>query len=219
MIDKILWGEFAVYFSVTTTIVGSFIMELYKSSSFVRGRLITLFFIGVLLLVLFVQQLITIWTPKNSLVALKGTLQSCDTYVTSVNSANHYGYEAKSQKADLIFYLQEHKKKFALSENIGSNYNDEHYEKIKNKLKRADTVTVWVKKSALGNWQPQVFEIDTDKETVLDFQTVRFEERPLTAFLLLTGLSCVIFPIYFFYPRLFGKQQVEKAKRHTTSVL
>lgn len=171
-----------------------------------------------MLLVFAVQQLTTIWTPKSSLTPLKGTLQSCDMYVTPVSSTNRHGYEAKSQKAELIFYLNEHKKKFALMENIGNDYRDEDYENIKSKLNRAETVTVWVKKSELDYWEPQVFQIDTDSETVLDFQTVRFKEQPLTAFLLLMGLSCVIFPIYAFYPRLFSKQQVEKERQPTTSV-
>ena len=194
-------------------------MTFNTSSSFVRGRLITLFLIGVMLLVFAVQQLITIWTPKSSLIPLKGTLQSCETYVTPVSSTNRYGHEATSQKADLIFYLNEHKKKFALMENIGSDYRKEQYEDIKSKLARADLVTAWVKKSELHYWEPQVFQIDTDSETVLDFQTVRFKERPLTAFLLLLGLGFVVFPIYAFYPRLFSKRPLEKERQPTTSAL
>ncbi len=194
-------------------------MTFNTRSSFVRGRLITLFLIGVVLLVFAVRQLTTIWTPKSSLIPLKGTLQSCDTYVTPVSSKNRYGYEAKSQKAELIFYLNEHKKKFALKENIGIDYRGEDYENIKSKLNRAETVTVWVKKSELDYWEPQIFQIDTDRTTVLDFQTVRFKERPLTVFLLLMGLGCVIFPIYAFYPRFFSKQQLDKEKQATTSAL
>jgi len=151
-----------------------------------------------MLLVFAVQQLTTIWTPKSSLIPLKGTLQSCDTYVTSVSSTNRYGNEAKNQKAELIFYLNEHKKKFALMENIGSDYRSEDYEDIESKLNRANIITVWVKESEMNYWEPQVFQVDTDSETVLDFQSVRFKELPLTVFLLLMGLGCVIFPIYFF---------------------
>ncbi len=200
-------------------VVGNLNMTFNTSSSFVRGRLITLFIIGVMLLVFAVLQLITIWTPKSSLVPLKGTLQSCDTYVSTVSSTTRYGYEAKSQKAELIFYLQEHKKKFALSENIGSDYSNEQYEEIKSKLNRADTVTVWVKKSELDNWAPKVFQIDNGKETALDFQSIRLKHRSLTLFLLLMGLGCVIFSIYAFYPRLFSKRQAEEERQPTTSGL
>jgi hypothetical protein len=172
-----------------------------------------------MLLVFAVQQLTTIWTPKSSLIPLKGTLQSCDTYVTPVSSTNRYGYEAKSQKAELIFYLNEHKKKFALMENIGSDYRNEDYEDIKSKLNRANMVKIWVKKSEMDYWEPQVFQIDTDSETVLGFQTVRFKERPLTAFLLLMGLACVLFPIYAFYPKRFGKKPLDNERQPTTGSL
>jgi hypothetical protein len=197
-------------------VVGNLIVIFNTSSSFVRGRFITLFLIGVMLLVFAVQQLTTIWTPKSSLTPLKGTVQSCDIYVTPVSSKNRYGYEAKSQKAELIFYLNEYKKKFALMENIGGDYKNEQYEEIRDKLNRTDSVTVWIKKSEIDYWEPQVFQIETDTGTALNFQIVRFKERPLTIFLLLMGLSCLILPIYVFYPRIFRKRHVEKEMQTTT---
>ena len=54
-------------------------------------------------------------------------------------------------------------------ENIGSEYRDEDYEDIKGKLNRSDTITVWVKKSELDYWEQQIFQINTNRETVLDF--------------------------------------------------
>lgn len=184
-------------------------MTFNTSSSFVRGRLVTLFLIGVMLLIFAIDHLTTIWTPKSSLTPLRGTLLSCDIYVTPVSSKRHYGFDAKSQKAELIFYLKEHKKKFALLDNIGSNNRKEEFGDIKSKLTRAGSVTVWVKKSELDYWEPHVFQIDTDKITVLNLHTVRFKERPLTAFLLLMGLSFVIFPIYVFYPSLFSTPHIK----------
>lgn len=95
-------------------------------------------------------------------------------------------------------------------ENIGSNYSDEEYEIIKNELNRSDSVTVWVKKPEVGDWEPQVFQIETEKGIVLGFQTVRFKDRPLIVFLLLMGLGCVILPIYALYPMLFRRRHLEK---------
>lgn len=187
-------------------------MLINTNSRFVRPRLIILLVIGVTLLVFAVEQLITIWTPKSSLTPLKGIVRSCEIYVTPVSSKSRYGYEAKSQKAELIFYLSEHKKKFALLQNIGDDYRNEEYEEIKNKLNRADSVTVWIKKSELDYWEPQVFQIETDRDISLDFKTIRFKDRSLTLFLLLIGLGFVVFPIYVFYPKLFGKHNVEKAR-------
>jgi hypothetical protein len=180
-------------------------MKFNIDSSFVRVRLVALFLMGVMLLVFAIQQLTIIWTTESSLIPLKGTLQSCDTYVTPVSSTNRYGQKANSQKAELIFYLNGHKKKFTLTENIGSGYRNEDYENIKGKLNRSDTVTVWVKKSEIGNWEPKIFQIKTDTETILKLQTVRFKERPLAVFLLVMGLGSIFFPIYVFYPKLFRK--------------
>ena len=183
-------------------------MTFNTNSKFVRGRLITLFLFGVMLLAFAIQQLMISWTPRSSLIPLKGTLRSCNTYVTPVSSTNRYGYEAKSQKAELTFYLYEYMKKFALSENIGNDDINKQYEKIKGKLTRADSVTVWIKKSELDYWEPQVFQIDNDKETALDLKTVRFKNRPLTVFLLLLGLASAIFPIYVFYPKISSQQRL-----------
>lgn len=187
-------------------------MTINTGSSFVQGRLAGLFLMGVVLLAFAVQQLITIWTPKSSLIPLKGTVQSCNTYVTTVSSKNRYGYESKSQKAELIFYLNGHKKKFALSENIGNDYRNKEYEEIKKKLNRADSVTAWIKESEADYWEPQIFQIETDRGIVLDFQTVRFKNRPLTIFLLLMGLGCIMLSIYAFYPRIFSKQHEQKER-------
>jgi hypothetical protein len=159
--------------------------------------------IGIMFLVLAVKQLITSWTPKSSLVPLKGTLQSCNSYVIPVNSTSRYGYETKSQKAELVFYLNEHKKKFAMMENIGSNFTHKQFDEIDSYLRQGDVVTVWVKKRELDYWAPQVFQIETDRGTVLEFETVRFKNRPLTVFFLLFGIGCILLPLYAFY-RLFN---------------
>lgn len=192
-------------------------MTFDTSNSFVRGRLVTLFLIGVMLLVFAIQQLVIIWTPRSSLSPFRGTLQSSKSYVTTVSSENSYGHETKSQKAELIIYLHEHKKKFVLMENIGSNYRNEEYDEIETELKHANSVTVWIKTSETDYWEPKVFQIETDRGTILDFQTVRFKDRPLTGFLLIMGLGCMIFPIYIFYPRTNHNKSAYTKRQHTTS--
>ena len=192
-------------------------MTFDTSNSFVRGRLVTLFLIGVMSLVFAIQQLAIIWTPRSSLRAYRGTLQSSKSYVTTVSSRNNYGHETKSHKAELIFYLHEHKRKFALMENIGSNYRNEEYDEIETELKHANSVTVWIKKSEIDYWEPQVFQIDTDRGTILDFQTVRFKNRPLTGFLLIMGLGCMIFPMYIFYPGTNHNKSAGTKQQHTPS--
>ncbi len=178
-------------------------MTLNISSNVVKNRLFGLFAIGVILLFIAIKLLTTISTSKNSLTPISGTLENCDIYITTVSSKNRYNYEAISQKSELIFYFTEFKKKFSISENIGSDYQNKDYNNIKAKLKSADSVTVWIKASELETWEPKIFQINADKETVLEFESVRFKESPLAIFLLILGLGCVLLPTYAFYPNLF----------------
>jgi hypothetical protein len=178
-------------------------MALNISSNSAKGRLVGLFLIGVITLVFAIERLTIMLTSRATLTPIKGTLENCYIYITTVSSKTKYNYEAISQKSELIFYLIEFKIKFALVENIGSDYRNKEYEDIQSKLKRADSVTVWIKKSELEYWEPKIFQIDADKETVLEFQNVRFKERTIVFFLLLFGIGCIIFPVYAFYPRLF----------------
>jgi len=178
-------------------------MALNISSNSAKGRLVGLFLIGVITSVFAIERLTIMLTSRASLTPIKGTLENCNIYITTVSSKTKYNYEAISQKSELIFYLIEFKIKFALIENIGSDYRNKEYENIQSKLKRADSVTVWIKKSELEYWEPKIFQIDADNETVLEFQSVRFKERTLVIFLLLLGIGCIIFPVYAFYPKLF----------------
>jgi predicted CopG family antitoxin len=194
-------------------------MTFDTENNFVRSRLYGLFLLGIVMLGFAIYQLQTIWTSKSSLVSLKGTLKYCDIYIRTVSSRSRYGYEAKSQKSELILYLNEHRKKFALVENIGSDFRNENYEKIKTKLRRAEEVTVWVKAVEINDWEPQIFQIRTNRKEVLDYQTIRFKERPLTAFLMLMGFGCIGFPLYAFCPHWFNRQHKHPKRLPTTSAL
>jgi hypothetical protein len=180
-------------------------MAIKTNKTFDKGRLFTLFLLGIFIIIFSLQQFAVTWTSKSSLMPLKGTLENCETYVTTVTSksGHYFHYESKSQKSELIFYLYEFKKKFILSENIGSSHRNEEYEKIKSKLKAADSVTVWVKKSESDFWEPIVFQIDTDRGTALELDTVRFKDRHLKTLLFILGLGCILLPLYLLFPKLF----------------
>lgn len=148
----------------------------------------------------------TIWTFKSQLSQIKGTLRSANTYVTTVTYTNpRNGYTTKSQKSELIFYLNERKQKFYLMENIGDKFRNEKYETILQGLKRADSIYVWVKKNAIEEYAPQVFQIDNDRVTLLDFETVRMDKSPLALFMLSMGLISIAGFFWFRYPDKFKK--------------
>lgn len=156
---------------------------------------------GIMLTGFGIYQLPTIWTFKSSLTEIKGTLRAADTYVTNVTERQ--GHE--SRKSELIFYINGRQQKFYLSENIGDEWRDEKYEKILQGLKRADTVTVWVRKSEVNEYEPEVFQIDNERTTLLDFETVRTDENPITAFMLLLGLGSITAFLWFRFPDTFNK--------------
>lgn len=156
---------------------------------------------GIMLTGFGIYQLPTIWTFKSSLTQIKGTLRNANTYVTNVTERQ--GHE--SRKSELIFYINGHQQKFYLAENIGDEWRDEKYEKILQGLKRADSVTVWVRKSEVNEYEPEVFQIDNERTTLLDFETVRTDESPITAFMLLLGLGSITAFLWFRFPDKFNK--------------
>ncbi len=148
-----------------------------------------------------IYQLPTIWTFKSNLTQIKGTLRAADTYVTNVTDRR--GHD--SRKSELIFYLNGRQQKFYFAENIGDEWRDEKCEKILQGLIRADTVTVWVRKSEVDDYEPEVFQIDNERTTLLDFETVRTDKSPMTTFMLLLGLGSITAFLLFRFPDKFNK--------------
>lgn len=148
-----------------------------------------------------IYQFSTILTFKSSLTQIKGTLRAADTYVTNVTDRR--GHD--SRKSELIFYINGRQQKFYFAENIDDEWSNTKYEKILQGLKRSDTVTVWVRKSEVDEYEPEVFQIDNDNTTLLDFETVRTEKSPLTAFILFLGLGSITAFLWFRFPDKFNK--------------
>ena len=166
-----------------------------------RNRQYRLLIFGIILTGFGLYQLPTILTFKSSLTQIRGTLRTADTYVTTVTDRR--GHE--SRKSELIFYINGRQQKFYLAQNIGDKWRDEKYRKILKGLERADTVTVWVRESEIDEYEPQVFQIDNEKGTLLDFEMVRDRERPITAFVLLLGLGSIAAFIRLRFPNRFNK--------------
>ncbi|GAB3175154.1 hypothetical protein GCM10027291_34690 [Telluribacter humicola] len=164
-----------------------------------------MYVLGVTLLCLSIPSLLDSLTPRNSLIPLKGTLESCDINILTTLGKGRFRSEPKSREAELTFYLYEFKKKFTITENIGSEYRHVPYSIIRKRLNQADSITVWIEKSQLEDWEPKVFQIESEKGLILDFETKQMVERPLAVFLVLGAIVCILFPTYFFYPKLFGR--------------
>ena len=156
---------------------------------------------GIVLTGCSLYQLPTIFTFKSNLIQIKGTLRDADIYVTT--GTNKYGSE--SRKSELIFYMNGLHQKFYLAEGIGDKWRNDKYAKILKGLKRADTITVWIRKSEVSEYEPKVFQIDNEKGTLLDFETVRDDKRPMIAFILLLGLGSITAFLRFRFPDRFNE--------------
>lgn len=149
-----------------------------------------------------IYQFSTLLTFKSQLTVIKGVLSSVDTYVTTATERTK---GLKSQKSELIFYISGRKQKFRLVENIGSKYRNEDFEKIKKDLKRADSITVWVKNKEVETYEPKIFQIDTDQKTILEFEKIRTKDSGITLFLLFLGIGSLTFYFWTLYPEKFKK--------------
>ncbi len=145
----------------------------------------------------------TLLTFHFQLINITGTLRTGKIYVNTVENTRgiYFKVTTKSQKAELIFFLNGYDQKFSLMENIGNNYQDEKFKKILDEMNFADSVTVWVKKSERKSYHPKVFEIDADKNPVLDFESVRTEHGIVTIFCL--GLGALML-LFFYWTRKDG---------------
>ena len=174
-----------------------------------------LLIVGIMLTGFGIYQLQTILTFKSSLTQIKGKLRSADSYITNITDRR--GHD--SRKSELIFYINGRKQKFYFAENIGDEWSNEKFEKILQGIKRADTVAVWVRKSEVDEYEPEVFQIENDNTTLLDFETVRTDNSPLTAFMLLLGLGSITAFLWFRFPdkfnKILGKNEQTTKKRPT----
>ena len=174
---------------------------MFRKDPIVRRSQVQLLMFGIVMIGLAAYQLPTIWISR-SLLPLQGTLRSADIYITRVTDRR--GHE--SQVSELIFYLNGYAKKFYMAENIGNANSNDDYRRIVAGLRKADSVTVWIKKSEENEYQPKVFQIDQDeRSTLLEFERVRMAESPMTAFLLVLGLVSIGFFLWFRYPEKVKK--------------
>ncbi len=168
-------------------------------SRYHRNRIL---FFGLFAIGFGIYQFSTFLTFKSQLTEIKGVLSSADTYVTTVAERRR---GIKSQKSELIFYISGRQQKFRLVENIGNNYRNEEFEMIKKDLKRADSITLWVKQTELATYEPKIFQIDTGRKTILEFEKVRTKDSGFTLFILFLGIGSLTFYFWTLYPEKIKK--------------
>ena len=164
-----------------------------------RDYLYKLLILGITLTGFGIYQLSTTFTFKSDLIQINGTVHSANTFVTDITDSK--GHD--NRKSELVFFLSNQKQKFCLAENIGNEYIDEKYEKLLEGLKQTGSVSVWIKKSEIDEYEPKVFQITNGNKTLLDFESVRTGNTTLALFLLLLGISSIIVFLCIKFPEKF----------------
>lgn len=160
-----------------------------------------LFMFGVFLIVVFFYlswEGLTV--TKSNLVKLEGSISYSDIFIENVSVKGRLGTESRSRKASLIFWLKGYNKQFIIHENIGQQFRHPVYNRLLNSLKASESVSVHIKKSSLSDFQPKVFQIDADGETLLDFQSVKSEYFGVSIVVLIFGLIIIIYSLYQKFP-------------------
>jgi hypothetical protein len=167
------------------------------NNGFVRQRMIFSFVLGILILVIPIMGISTLLKTKASLTELRGTLEDCESRVSRVTNTHKF-VTTESNKAELIFYLHEHRKKFRLAENIGQDASNEFYDWLKLRMESAKELTISISRDETEDFEPTVFQIAADGNVLLDFDTIRLKDRLFTMLLLLLGLIGISLPLYVF---------------------
>jgi hypothetical protein len=137
---------------------------------------------------------------KSNLHSIKGKLRSVNLSTVSVMHKKH-----KSNKAELVFYLEGINKKFSLSRIIDDEPIDKEYASMKKEFENSDTIRVWIRGSEIDDEMPKVFQIDVDGITILDYDTVRNEKNTFVIITLIGGLIVIAFSIKVTVPVWFKK--------------
>ncbi len=155
-----------------------------------RRRILGLI-ISILLTGIGLSQFSNIWISKSDLLQVKGTLKHASIDISMVVSKSRRPphKETVSQKAELIFFLNESDQRYRLAKNIGDHQFDDQYEAILKGLRATESVSVWIMKKESYYLRPQVFQIDNDERTLLAFKHLHFENHPITLLLIVVGLS------------------------------
>jgi hypothetical protein len=132
------------------------------------------------------------WVWRSDLVPVSGKLSSAEIYSTNVESRG-----TRSRKSELIFFLVGIHQKFRFSQNIGEKYGNPFYYKIQEGLYAARTVTVYIRPSELQEYEPKVYQIDTDRGTLIDFESIRTEDSSLAILMLVLGVGSFVMFFYF----------------------
>lgn len=146
-----------------------------------------------------------IWISENDLLLVEGEVSSADYYITK--STDNRGHT--SNISEVIFYLYNKEYQFLIRKNIGHEYHYEPHQKIQHQLHRSDSAKVWIKKSDINNYQPEIYRLSADNIELISIDDVKDKNRSDYFFLLIMGFIMLSIPFFIYY---FSKDTDIEAK-------
>lgn len=157
--------------------------------------------VGVISILASIPSLIKVWTGRDELIEVKGVLSSSDIYVKVADNNNeglNFGNKRKQNVIELLFYLQQQPYNFRLAKPLEPNvWGSAKYNLINKKLRAADTITVFISVSEVGNEHPYIYMLKADNEEILTYDDTHSEEQ--SSFMFLSILGCLFIAVPFIY--------------------
>lgn len=174
-----------------------------RDKVFYRNSLIVLG-IGLFMCAFYLNLDYLIATHNNSSI-VNGRINSSEVIIENVSSTSRYGYKSNSQRANLLFSLKESNDFYLLRENIGQNYSSPKYNRIHRNLRRADNISILVRRSLFDSSKLIVFQIKADGITLLHFNEIKYKHSGIFIFLILMSVISISLGLFLKYPKKFKK--------------
>ncbi|HEY9176246.1 MAG TPA: hypothetical protein VIN07_01085 [Flavipsychrobacter sp.] len=146
---------------------------------------------GLVLIGLAVVALSKIWVTENDLFLIKGQISSADYYVTK-----NTDYRGRPNNiSEVIFYLYDQDHKFVIHRGIDRHFHCEKHQKIQQQLRRCDSAKVWIKKSDINNYQPEIYRLHANNTELVSIDDVKSEHRSEYSIYVIFGLMAIILPV------------------------
>lgn len=152
-------------------------------------------FSGIIVIGLALTNLPKIWVSENDLFLIKGQISSADYYITK--NTDHRG--RPNNLSEVIFYLYSQDYKFTLSRNIDRHFHCDEHQRIQQQLQRSDSAKVWIKKSDINNYQPEIYRLYANNTELISIDETKSEHRSGYFIYMIFGLLAIIIPLLINY--------------------
>lgn len=146
---------------------------------------------GIVLIGLAVVALSKIWVSENDLFLIKGQVSSADYHVTK-----NTDYRGRPRNfSEVIFYLYNQDYKFVIHEGIDRHFHSDKHQRIQQQLRGSDSATVWIRKSDINNYQPEIYRLHANNTELVSIDDAKSKHRSEYFIYVIFGFMAIIVPV------------------------